>query len=363
MNYRLTTVLAREDHDADTTKVIEINLRDPISRMQVIFEPDHGADAEPAGHPALCISKIEIVDGSDVIYSLSGIQTMACDWYQTLQEPPNIISNFDAILSELIYNINFGRFLYDPLYAFDPTKFTNPQLKITIDIDAGGSNTASGYLTVLADIFDDKTISPEGFLMHKEIKDYAFGSATHEYTDLPTDYPYRKLFVASLVAGTGPDYIFDNIKLSEDHDKKIPLNHSISQILKAVVGRNGPYREKQWGPGNLNSIYYRCTPTYKPVGVVTFWVTPCPAGMISFYSGSGGRFALDMNTATSNWQAIIEGHCPHGVLEIPFGLQDDPKDWYDVTKLGSLRLDIFSASGMSSSESCQIFLQQLRNYA
>ena len=263
----------------------------------------------------------------------------------------------------MIYNMNFGRHLYDPLFAFDPGKFTNPQLKITIDINGGGSNTDGGYLSVVAHIFDEKPITPEGFLMQKEIKDYAFGSATHEYTDLPTDYPYRKLYIGSLIAGVGADYIFDTIKLSEDNDRRIPLNHTISEILKAITGQHRPYREKQFGPGNMNSIFYRCTPTYWPGGVATFWVTPCPAGMISFYGGDGGRFSLDMNTATSNWQALIEGHCPHGVLEIPFGLQDDPADWYDVTKLGSLQLDILSASGRSSSDSCQVFLQQLRKYA
>ena len=58
----------------------------------------------------------------------------------------------------------------------------------------------------------------------------------------------------------------------------------------------------------------------------------------------------------------VEGWCPHGAIEIPFGLQDDPADWYDVTKLGSLRLDILSKSGRTSADTVQIFLQQLRKY-
>ncbi len=363
MNYRLATILAREGHTSDTTKVIDLNLSNSVTQFVIICEAMGGADAAPVAHVAKCIDKIELVDGSDVLFSLSGIQSQGVDWYHRKQEPANIFLNFNNMNAEMVYNLNFGRFLFDPIYAFDPLKFTNPQLKITLDINGGGSNTDALNITVLAHIFDEKAVTPEGFLMQKELVDYALGAGTHEYVDLPTDQVIRKLFLSSLIADVGADYIFNTVKLSENNDQRIPIDNTISEILKAITGRGRPYREKQLGPGNLNEIKYRCTPTYWPAGVATFWTGTCPAGMISFYGGDGGRFSLDMNTATANWQALIEGHCPHGVVEIPFGLQDDPADWYDVTKLGSLRLDILSHSGRSSSDSCQVLLQQLRKYA
>lgn len=362
MKYRLATILARESHSSDTTKVIDLNLADSVSRFQIIHEAVNGADADAAGHPVQCISKIELVDGSDVLFSLSGAEAAALDFYHTKQEPPNLLLYLNNNNSETTFNMNFGRFLYDPLYAFDPGKFTNPQLKITIDVDGGGMSTDGGYLTVLADIFDEKAVTPTGFLMHKEIKDYAFGSATHEYTDLPTDYPYRKLLVKSLVAGTGPDYIFDTLKLSEDNDRRIPFNHTISEILKNMVGKTRPYRERIIGCGDTNLRYFYCTPAYWPAFAAGQWQATLADSQIALYPGDGGYFSCDCGAAGVNWQALVEGWCPHGVIEIPFGLQDDPADWYDVTKLGSLRLDILSASGMSSSQDCQIFLQQLRSY-
>jgi hypothetical protein len=363
MNYRLATLLERENHSADITKVIDITLADIVSQFQIIYEPYNTVDGEPTAHPAKCITKIELVDGSDVIFSLTGMEAQAADWYHRKQEPANVLMYLTPMYSLQIYNINFGRFLYDPLFAFDPKKFRNPQLKITIDINGGGCTVTSGYLTVLAHIFDEKVITPQGFLMHKEIKDYALASAAHEYTDLPTDYAYRKLFARIQKYETGPDYCFDTIKLSEDNDKRVPFNHTIGQVLSALVGQTRPYREKILMPGNLNAINYHCTPTYWPAVVATYWITPAVAGYISCYGGDGGRFTMDMNTAANNAQVLMEGHCPHGVIEIPFGNQDDPEDWYDVSKIGNLRLDIKSASGMSSSESCQVFMQQLRKYA
>ena len=363
MNYRLATILDREAHTADITKVIDLNLADPVSQFHIVYEAMNASHSEGNAHPAKCITKIELVDGSDVLFSLTGQEAQAVDWYHRKQEPPNILLFANNIASEMIYVMNFGRYLWDPLFAFDPKKFTNPQLKITIDIDGGGIQADSGYLTVLAQIFDEKAITPEGFFMHKEIKDYTLESASHEYTDLPVDYVYRKLFARIQKYGAGPDYSFNTLKLSEDNDRRIPFNHTISEILKMMVGQTRPYRESIMCQGDTTQRHYYCTPCYWPLFSTTFWVGVCPAGMISIYEGDGGRFKLDMNTASGNCQIMCEGWCPHGVVEIPFGLQDDPADWYDVTKLGSLRLDILSHSDMSSSESCQIMIQQLRKYA
>lgn len=362
MNYRLATVFSRQNQTADITKVIDLNLSDPVSQMQILYEPMNGNQAYSDGHPALCISKIELVDGSDVLFSLSGVEAQAVDWYHRKMEPLNILWYLNDNPSEMLYNLNFGRYLWDPIYAFDPKKFTNPQLKITIDIDAGGSLTDAGQLTVLAHIFDEKTITPEGLLVQKEIKDYTLASASHEYTDLPTDDLYRKLFLRIQKYGTGTEYCFDTIKLSEDNDRRVPVNHTISQILRSMTSQNKPYHEWIIGPGTTTAQNFHCTPAYWPAFSAAQWRSAVADCQIAIYGGDGGRFTEDQGAAGPNWQAHCQGWCPHGVIEIPFGLQDDPADWYDVTKIGSLRLDILSGSGMSASESCQVFLQQLRKY-
>lgn len=362
MNYRLATILDREAHTANITKVIDLNLADPVSQIVIIYEPMNTSGCAQIGHPAGCITKIELVDGSDVLFSLSGKEAQAVDWYHRKQEPSNILLYLPDNAHEQVFNLNFGRHLWDPEFAFNPKNFTNPQLKITIDIDAHVTDGASGYLTVLALIFDAKLVSPSGFLMHKEIKDYALASSAHEYTDLPVDFPYRKLLARIQAYGIGTELCFSNLKLSEDNDRKIPLNHSISQILKTLISQTRPYREWIIGHGTAASQYFYNTAAYWPAFGATQWRATIGGGELAFYEGDGGRFKQIQTGAGPNWQCHVEGWCPHGVIEIPFGLQDDPDDWYDPTGLGSLRLDILSASGMSSSYSCQIFMQQLRRY-
>jgi len=363
MNYRLATLFERQAEASDITEPIDIIGVDKISRLVIIHEPYNSASGAQTGHPSLCIPKIEIVDGSDVHFSLTGKEALAADWYNNGVEPPNVVDYLPTRYSRMVYNINFGRYLYDPQLAYDPVKFKNPQLKITIDVDGGGSTVTTGYLTVLMHLFDEKAISPVGFLMHKEIKDYALGAGTHEYTDLPTDYPVRKLFARIQKYGDTPVHdCFDTIKLSEDNDKRIPINHTIQNILKSIYGNRKPYQEKILHEGSATEYYVYITPCEEVTMEGTQWRVAASQAFIAYLYADGGRASFDQYSETSNTQALATGWCPHGVVEIPFGDQMDMADWYDVSKIKNLKLDIKSGSTMTSSESCQLFLQQLRKY-
>lgn len=362
MNYRLSTILEREEHTVDYTRVIDIDVQDPISQLMVIWEPTTGAVVSAQGHPVRGITKIELVDGSEVLYSLNGAEGHGVDWYHTRHEPANAISYLNGTTSIAIVNMNFGQFLYDPVHSFDPKKFTNPQLKVTLDIDAGGAMVAEGNLTVMAHLFDQKEVSPTGFLMHKEIKSFTLANDSHEYTDLPTDYPYRKLFIRAQRYGTPPNDQIANVKLSEDVDKKVPLNHSLDQLLQAIVSQGRPYRETMLVPADSVVRNFFCTPTLRPRFADAQWRTAPSSMYTSIFEGSGGRFTFQGSAGGPNFQVHCEGYCPHGIIEIPFGLQDDPTDWYDVTAIGNLKLDITGGADVGTGQTCEIFLQQLRSY-
>jgi hypothetical protein len=362
MKYRLATILAREAVSADITKVIDLNLIDPVSQIHIVYESTGVSAGSPDGHAAKCVTKIELVDGSDVLYSLSGQQAQAVDFYHRKIEPPSIGIYLPGMNAEEIFNMNFGRWLWDTEFAFDPGKFVNPQLKITIDRNAGGMTSVAGFLTVLALINDQKSISPIGMLMHKEIKNYGLGSASHEYTDLPTDFPYRKLFLAAQTYGTGPEYLINTIKLSEDNDRKIPFNHTMFEILRAITGLTPPYRENIIVSGGASGLYFYCTPCYWPRVAISQWEGSNNAKTATAWQGDGGRGIYYLEGIGQNYNISIDGWAPHGVIELPFGIQDDPDDWYDVDQLGSLRLDTLSVSGRSSSDTVQVFLQQLRRF-
>lgn len=362
MNYRLSTIYPRKSFTADETIIIDLNLIDPVSQFIIELAANVTNDEAITAHAIACLEKIELVDGSDVLFSLSGYEAEAVDWYcnHNQNSPWDIYMGWGE--TQRFIRLNFGRFLWDPLFAFNPMKFKNPQLKLTLNINAGGAVPTLNRLQVWGALFDEKKIEPTGFLMHKEIKDYLVGVSSHEYTDLPTDYPYRKLFVRCQEKGTEPNQNIDNIKLSEDQDKRVVMNHGTEDIFRTIAMQSPPIEEHIHArvATALTTIY--CTPTTRCHVVAAEDGATSGSGAIATSSQAGGYFKAIAATAQKYAQFFVRGWLPHGTWEIPFGLQDDPTDWYDVTKVGSLKADILASAGVAGTEHVQLFLQQLRKY-
>lgn len=360
MNYRMSTIHARKSYSADTVEIIDLDLRDPVSQL-VIECAATGVGDTATAHAIACLSKVELIDGSDVLYSLSGYEAEAADIYHNR----GMRSNWNPYLTTLdvqrFVGINFGRYLWDKELAFDPKKFRNPQLKLTIDIGAGGNAATPVKAQVWAAMFDEKTISPIGFLMHKEIKSYTIGTSAHEYTDMPRDYPYRKLFVRNLEVGVEPNINIANIKLSEDQDKRVVFDHAPNDIYRALGVDELKLVEQIMFAANTATCYVFTTVTERATATFTTWASALGTGIFASLGSAGGRMTVDAG-ANENAVAIVTGFIPHGVFEIPLGDQMDLNDWYDVSKVGSLKLDITGGSGAGGTEMCQIFLQQLRKY-
>ena len=363
MNYRLSTILRRSSYTSNVTETIDLDMADPISQLIIELAVTGVGDVATA-HAIACLSKIEIVDGSDVLFSLSGYEAEAVDIYHN----KGMRSNWNPYLTGLdvqrFIGINFGRYLWDPLLAFDPKKFRNPQLKLTLSIGAGGNASTPNKLQVWAALFDQKVITPVGFLMHKEVKDYVMGASAHEYTDLPRDYPYRKLFIRNLEPGTEPCQNIGNVKLSEDQDKRVVLDQDMVTMLRAIALEHPVLVEQIMFACTIAGVSVFTTVTERATATFADWAAAVASGAYASYGSAGGRMTAICKTAATNAIAIVSGYIPHGVFEIPFGDQMDMEDWYKVNEgIGNLKLDITGASGLAGTETCQIFLQQLRKYA
>lgn len=362
MNYRLSTIHPRKSYAANTTEIIDLNVLDPISQLIIELAANITNDTAITAHAIACLEKIELVDGSDVLFSLSGYEAEAVDWYHN----HNFNSPWDIYMgwgeTQRFIRINFGRYLWDPILAFNPKKFRNPQLKLTLNITAGGAVPSLNRLQVWGALFDQKAVEPTGFLMHKEIKDYTVGISSHEYSDLPTDFPFRKLLIRCQEAGTEPGANISTIKLSEDQDRRIIFNHGTEDIFRTIAMQSPPIEEHIHARVATTQTNIFCTPTTRCYAVATEQGATVTTGQIATEMGDGGRFKAIATTAQAYAHFFVRGWLPHGTWEIPFGLQNEIDDWYDVTKVGSLKLDILASAAVAGTEKVQLFLQQLRKY-
>jgi hypothetical protein len=359
MNTRNSVLLSPTDVGASGTKIIDLNFPDVISRLSIIFQTINPGSVTIQEVPAANIPKIEIVDGSNVVFSLTGMQTHALEFFDTGRLYPGGGSFVPAWGLVAIAVINMGRFLFDPLLALNPKRFTNPQLKITFDEDASVPSTLVNTLTVLADLFDEKAAAPTGFLMNKELYNYTPVANATEEIDLPNDYPYRKLILQARVPDLWFGGIIGNLKLTEDNDKRIPIDLTGSLLESYLHQLWGVCSEHIVAFLNTDSgidVYHAATQGIMPRADI--YCASDVLGNVPF----GFRNAYKTTTADSYQAFDIAGTLPHGCVCLPFGDQNDIADWYDL-KGKALKLKIKAGGSIGATEEFRIFTQQMRPYA
>lgn len=358
MNYRLATILATEDLGASGTKVIDLTMSDILSRIQIIHGAING-DPGQDQHPAANLPKIEIVDGSDVLYSLTGKCAQARDFYDRPRPLGTNVTALIGAMQEVTIDLNFGRYLYDPILAFDPKKFTNPQLKITFNRALANTSCTTAYTTVKADQFDEKVPTPTGFLMNKEHYIYPPTANGYEYIDLPRDHPIRSMGIQMLRAGMNPLALFSEARLSEDNDKRVPF--TIGQASAKIIH----YRDYPHILQFLNMFTHDTDLTiYVDPGVVHS-VTGATTDGVQHFAGvdsGGGTIIVRSEGVAKAFTGQVMGMLPHAVWHFPFGLQDQIDDWYDVRKLGSVVLRVKAGAAALATDTFRVLLQQYRAY-
>lgn len=364
MNYREVEIYAPTDLGAAGTKTIDINIRDMLSSIEIIWRTTVATVSDMTAPHVACLSKIEIVDGSDVLFSLSGEEAHALGFYGHGINPFDDISVDTTELCTSVIPILFGRKLFDRQLAFDPTRFTNPQLKITWDEDASGASVIVNELTVRGWAFDGRSITPEGFLMSKEIKSYTPAANTYEYTDLPTDYPYRLLLFRSKSTDTEPFSVLNQFKLSEEHDKKIPFDMTGAEIFRKFVAPLGMVHQRvslNETAADAQAIYG--VPTYLHRGIVDYDLDVIAANDDAtnlVYTNNLVTIAATVSLVPH--LLVLEGYAPHSCFSVPFGDINEIDDFYNVSGIGNLRLTTQGGAAVGTSPEAQICLQQMRPY-
>jgi hypothetical protein len=358
MNYRQTQILAQKTLAASGTEVIDLDVQDPISAILFEYRNTRGGITD-IEHLMACLSKVELVDGADVLFSLSGKQMQALDYYDAGLSSYTF-NTWGIGIQELAgFTYHFGRKLWDPRLALDTKRFRNPQLKITHNRALKDASSSAHEIKIIGYVFDEKMPAPEGFLMSKEIKAFTSGAAdSFEYTDLPLDHPIRKLLIYAYDDAYSPHQVVKEIRLSENNDRKVPVDEGLSTIMKAV-----------------NSMYPRwCETLYGPLTAVVSdrYVTPGFDAVVSGGAeGVAGYVGVEAGALHSpigmygngnlTYRCQVSGFQPHSVVPVDFGDQQDPADWYDVTKLGNLKART-KAGTAGTAGAVALFAQQFRRY-
>jgi len=358
MKYRSAVILPLESLGTSGTKTIDLNIADPISALRFEGIYTNGSSGTQLVPVPDVISKVEFVDGSDVLFSLDGSQLAAVHFYEG---QPLIFVDGSAIDSDTInFNLqyDFGRFLRDPLLAFLPNQFRNPQLKVTWNVATPNAAGSALSLEITAEMFDEKAISPIGFLKTAQFHSYAPAASTYEYIDLPTDLIIRKLYLQTKYYGKAATTLLTSAKLSEDNDKRVPFDLTDTNWCNLVAEKWGMCLQNVWGYGGSAADCIFLAPCKYETGVFN----NCSGAREVVIQGStGGKWSLTSSTAGDTIHGLVMGFLPYFLYCYPFGADGDIEDWYDASRVGSLRFRVQSGSESSGATNNTI-LQQLRKY-
>lgn len=359
MRYRIAELTAPRTIGAAGTEVIDIKNRDPISRLFIAAEIQDKIN-DPSEHPWSTISKIEIVDGSEVIYELTGRMANALDYYDSLMSPRQRLAYVDDFYPRINASLWFGRYLYDRELAFDPTKFRNPQLRITWNADEVFAGATDIELSIFADVFDPRLPSPGGYLRSQEVYSFTLADDSYEYINLPTNHTLRKLLVTARNPAQYWYTTINGFKLDIDNGAYIPFDLDAREVER-MIERLYPYYEErvrhEVDPGST-AVY--CTP-YDRVS----------AGILSeedqnVYNNTddnvGGQVLLTPENDADKVWVNIRGILPQGCACFPFGNPGDPDDWFDVGGINNIELRLLGGSSTAGAHTARVGIQEYVRY-
>lgn len=356
--YRHTELLSAESITTAGTKTIDIKSTDIISRIQAIVRLTNSSWT-PTGHPALVVTNIQLVDGSEVLFSMRGVYAQALSFYSSRRQPFNYINYTDNGLAVAEIPIYFGRRLWDRLYALDPKRYNNLQLKITHSYLLGGAVPDAATLEVWVDYFDDDPPAPVGMLRAESLWSKTLVASTNDYIDLPTDMDIRLLCPAAFSNSEEPDINIDAVKLTENADKDILMDMGVLELLQMHESEYPWYIEYGEGRTLANTD-------------ISFFVTPCKdvclgafasedSDAIIHYPWSGGNKRIIDGSLTATINLLINGRCPHGLIPIVMGELDLPETWWKIDPQGSRKCKLTTGPG-DTSALYELLMQQAKMY-
>ena len=353
---RVAMLFSPQDVGTTATTVIDMDLLDPVSRLFIKFKA-WNADSTNIEVPMANVTKVELVDGSDVLWTLTGKAVDAVSFFDRKKPELHSFSYVAAYGNESMLCLNFGRFPFDTMYALDPTRFRNLQLKVTHDENACNAGTVQNELTVWAEIFSGRKISPVGFFQVKEQYAYTPTVGGYEELELPTDFPLRTLYVQALLDNGYLGSEIGEFRLDEDNLKNIFYDGNYSELMRLFRPEFGKYEHKVFAYAGDTLSEFNTAPSQE------LCLTCTPLGTTEYFVAIEHQFgcanAVIADTAT-NVHIYASGYMPHGIGAIPFGDRQVPEDWYDPRNVGKLRLRLQGGAGATGTY--RIMTQQVRNY-
>lgn len=341
MQPRDGVILYQQTEKDTATEIQDINIADPISAFYIEVECTNGATSNKGNFISDIVTKVEVVDGAETLQSLNFSELEILHLLKTGRVPTMFPSEWPGGGQRHGAYLLFGSRLWDPLYNFDPTKYKNPQIKVTFNKAAiraaGGEGFADAdniKLTLIAKIMQGVPAAAQ-FLMAKEIDSFTSAGTGDKRIDLPVDYPYALLLFRMWLQGYDTNEIVSNLKITCDTDKYIPLDRKVQQLdaETAHLTYGEIKHDMFFGHGDSIRLLFNKEPFVTPYAQLPgtprmFNLTAQWSSLLSeveVYAHNGSLDTTDRKVTA--WE---RGHALHACLPVFFGRPWVPEEYFNA---------------------------------
>ena len=358
---------ARGVADSETVTV-NIDVLNPISALVIVYQATNGATSNQGVAIHDDVDSIDLVDGSEEIFSLSGIEALILNAFEAKRMPYMDITEAAGGVQKEAFIINFGRYIGDPDYWLDPTEFRNLQLRLahslTISATAGFA-TGSGVIDVIAKVFEEKPSGRNGYMIAKEQYSFTSGASGIETAMLPTDYTWRMLIQRAYESAMPITADITNIKVNFDGGRFVPVDMGMLDILQDNANKLGAFQYAQEflrTDGDDVSLYLQ-----SPMSVfANAYVDMSLSSIDNLVANQATIQLIDFDTtpaiakATADKAIMLEcaGYAPFGSILVPLCDPYDNGNWLQAGQYSKAKLELTQGGAGAA---CQTILQQVRS--
>lgn len=345
--------LAKNQTVADTATVtVQIPVGLKIQHIRVKYRATNGATSNTVAKLNGMVSKIEVVDGSDLLHSLSMQELQAFNCFHNFQFPFKLISAAAAAVVQEEAVIEFGRFIGDPAFYLDTARTKNPQVRLThaLTISAtAGFATGTGAIDVIARVIDSGAEKYAGYFMRKEQRSISTAASGDDAAILALDYPYSELLMQAKKTTILPDAIITNFKLLINAGQLTPFDMNATDLLADNIERFGMFEEEYVPLSDtaatfLSDLYYKTGAVFDIAGATGL-------GKISSVTAESIVAAMTTGQAAGTMRVKARGAAPHSCFYFPW--LDPNVAPYDLTTMfdaskGVSEMKLLSTQGTSA---------------
>lgn len=302
--------------------------------------------------PIDALERLElIVNGSQVVKSLSGRQVRALMHYQKMKQPEAFTSNWASQSSRIELFINLGRHFHDMDYMLDLGQVNDPELRITYDFTktgevgwTNGEAFTSPYRDTVCHLLRESSVVPEGYIKTSELYRFTNPVSKKENMTIPRGPVYSNLYLQSFYRDSGLAFTLDEIEVNIDNGRVIPLRLAMPEFMDVVAAKYGTVFARELVDYSPHTEFPLVPPIENGKLVPFLWgeADAMHVNTAAVWGNMAWFLCLDESAAESHtctkWMIDWEGLFPYSLAAIPIFDPWDKRFWIDSSVLGDFHV-------------------------